>query len=350
MRLFRARNAGAWLALLSAMGLPLASQAQPTAADKALAEGLFQDGKKLMDEGKIPEACAKLAESQRVDPTVGTLLNLAVCHEKEGKTASAWAEFKEASALSAGIGQQDRSQFAAKRAAALEARLTRLALEVAQPVPGMVITLNGKELSAAAATGSGIPVDPGAAAIEAKAPGKQPWSQQVTLEPGSGTKQVTVPPLADVPAPAPAAPSPPPPRPAAAPPPPASSTAAAPGSGSAGSPMRTLGFIAGGVGVASLGVGAVLGVLTLRKAADVEDGCSGSFGCSPADVAMNEDARTTAMVSTVTVGAGLACLGAGVALVLMSPSPEKTAAGERRLWVAPGVASDGGRVMLGGRW
>ncbi|AUX43898.1 hypothetical protein SOCE26_053540 [Sorangium cellulosum] len=330
------------------MGLPVASQAQPAAADKALAEGLFQDGKRLMDEGKISEACAKLAESQRVDPTVGTLLNLAVCHEKEGKTASAWAEFKEASALSAGIGQQDRSQFAAKRAAALEAHLTRLALEVAQPVPGMVITLNGKELSAAAATGTGIPVDPGAAAIEAKAPGKQPWSQQVTLDPGSGTKQVTIPPLADIPAPAQAAPAPPAPRPAAAPPPPASSTAAAPGP--AGSPMRTLGFIAGGVGVASLGVGAVLGVMTLRRAADVEDGCSGSFGCSPADVATNEDARTTALVSTITVGAGLACLGAGVALVLMSPSPERAAAGERRLWVAPSVASDGGRVMLGGRW
>ncbi|WP_437738558.1 hypothetical protein [Sorangium sp. So ce1335] len=321
--------------------------AQPTPADKALAEGLFQDGKRLMDEGKLQEACPKLAESQRVDPTVGTLLNLAVCHEKEGKTASAWAEFKEASALAASAGQQDRAQFAARRGSELEARLTRLVLEVAQPAPGMSLTLNGKDLSATAATGSGIPVDPGTATIEARAPGKQPWSQQVTLDPGPSTMRVTIPPLADV---APAAPaaaaSPAPPQPAPQAPP----EAAAPGAPRAsGSPMRTLGFVAGGVGLAGIGVGAVFGVLTMQKASDVEAGCSGNFRCSRADVEANESAQTTAMVSNIAIGAGLACVGAGVAMVLLSGSTEKAAAAER-VWVAPSVAADGGRVTLGGRW
>ncbi|WP_437642244.1 hypothetical protein [Sorangium sp. So ce854] len=320
--------------------------AQPTPADKALAEGLFQDGKRLMDEGKLKEACPKLAESQRVDPTVGTLLNLAVCHEKEGKTASAWAEFKEASALAASAGQQDRAQFADRRGSELEARLTRLVLEVAQAAPGMAITLNGKELSATAATGSGIPVDPGTATIEASAPGKRPWSQQVTLEPGPSTMRVTIPPLADVAAAAPAGAPPPAPQP----PTQARPEAAAPGATRAGgSPMRTLGFVAGGVGLAGIGVGAVFGVLTMQKAGDVEAGCSGNFGCSRADVEANESALTTAMVSNIAIGAGLACVGAGVAMVLMSGSSEKAAAAER-VWVAPSVASDGGRVTLGGRW
>ncbi|MGK3962334.1 hypothetical protein WMF38_55665 [Sorangium sp. So ce118] len=344
MRPSRARHAGAWLALLSGMCLASPLRAQPTPADKALAEGLFQDGKKLMDEGKLQEACPKLAESQRVDPTVGTLLNLAVCHEKEGKTASAWAEFKEASALAASAGQQDRAQFAAKRGSELEARLTRLVLEVAQPAPGMAITLNGKDLSATAATGSGIPVDPGTATVEARAPGKQPWSQQVTLDPGPSTARVTIPPLAGVAAPAaPSAAPPAPPRPA----PPARPNAPAPEG--AGSPMRALGFVAGGVGLAGIGVGAVFGVLTMQKAGDVEEGCSGNFRCSRADVEANESARTTAMVSNIAVGAGLLCLGAGVAMVLLSPSPEKAVAGER-VWVAPSVASDGGRMVLGGQW
>ncbi|XXY50448.1 hypothetical protein WME91_04790 [Sorangium sp. So ce269] len=344
MRPSRARHAGAWLALLSGMCLASPLRAQPTPADKALAEGLFQDGKKLMDEGKLQEACPKLAESQRVDPTVGTLLNLAVCHEKEGKTASAWAEFKEASALAASAGQQDRAQFAAKRGSELEARLTRLVLEVAQPAPGMAITLNGKDLSATAATGSGIPVDPGTATVEARAPGRQPWSQQVTLEPGPSTARVTIPPLAGGAAPEPPGAAPPaPPRPA----PPARPEAPAPQG--AGSPMRALGFVAGGVGLAGIGVGAVFGVLTVQKAGDVEEGCSGNFRCSRADVEANESARTTAMVSNIAVGAGLLCLGAGVAMVLLSPSPEKAVAGER-VWVAPSVASDGGRVVLGGQW
>ncbi|WP_437878963.1 hypothetical protein [Sorangium sp. So ce513] len=321
--------------------------AQPTPADKALAEGLFQDGKRLMDEGKLEEACPKLAESQRVDPTVGTLLNLAVCHEKEGKTASAWAEFKEASALAASAGQQDRAQFAARRGSELEARLTRLVLEVAQPAPGMVITLNGKELSATAATGSGIPVDPGTATVEARAPGKQPWSQQVTLDPGPSTTRVTIPPLADAASSAPAtALSPAPPQPAAQ----ARPEAAPPGAtGAGGNPMRTLGFVAGGVGLAGIGVGAVFGILTMQRAGDVEAGCSGNFGCSRADVEANESALTTAMVSNIAIGAGLACVGAGVAMVLMSGPSEKAAAAER-VWIAPSVASDGGRVTLGGRW
>ncbi|WP_438002664.1 hypothetical protein WME89_27280 [Sorangium sp. So ce321] len=344
MRPSRARHAGAWLALLSGMCMTSPLRAQPTPSDKALAEGLFQDGKKLMDEGKLPEACPKLAESQRVDPTVGTLLNLAVCHEKEGKTASAWAEFKEASALAASAGQQDRAQFAAKRGSELEARLTRLVLEVAQPAPGMAITLNGKELSATAATGSGIPVDPGTATVEARAPGKQPWSQQVTLDPGPSTARVTIPPLAGVAAPEPPRAAPPaPPRPA----PPARPEARGPEG--TGSPMRALGFVAGGVGLAGIGVGAVFGVLTVQKASDVEEGCSGNFRCSRADVEANESARTTAMVSNIAVGAGLLCLGAGVAMVLLSPSPERAVAGER-VWVAPSVASDGGRVVLGGQW
>ncbi|WP_438021336.1 hypothetical protein WMF18_20660 [Sorangium sp. So ce315] len=320
--------------------------AQPTPADKALAEGLFQDGKRLMDEGKLEEACPKLAESQRVDPTVGTLLNLAVCHEKEGKTASAWAEFKEASALATSAGQQDRAQFAARRGSELEARLTRLVLEVAQAAPGMAIMLNGQELSATAATGSGIPVDPGTATVEARAPGKQPWSQQVTLDPGPSTTRVTIPPLADVAAAAPAGAPPPAPPPSTQ----ARPEAAAPGAPRAGgNPMRTLGFVAGGVGLAGIGVGAVFGILTMQKAGDVEAGCSGNFGCSRADVEANENALTSAMVSNIAIGAGLACVGAGVVMVLMSGSSEKAAAAER-VWIAPSVASDGGRVTLGGRW
>lgn len=343
MRSLRARHAGASLALLCGTSLTSPLLAQLTAADKALAEGLFQDGKKLMDEGKLQEACPKLAESQRVDPTVGTLLNLAVCHEKEGKTASAWAEFTEASSLAASAGQQDRAQFAAKRASELEARLTRLVLDATQATqaaPAMTITLNGKELNAAAATGSGIPVDPGTATIEAKAPGKRPWSQQVTLDPGPSTTRVTIPTLADVAVQEAKAapPAPPPARPAAAKP------------QATGNPMRTLGFVAGGVGIAGIGVGAVFGMMTIQKAGDVEEGCSGSFRCSRADVEANESAQTKAMVSNIALGAGLVCLGAGVAMVLMSPrSPEQAAAVER-VWVAPSVASDGGRVVLGGHW
>ena len=39
-----------------------------------MAEALFREGKKLGEEGRIPDACKKFKESQRLDPTLGTLL------------------------------------------------------------------------------------------------------------------------------------------------------------------------------------------------------------------------------------------------------------------------------------
>src|SRR5262249_26152099 len=73
--------------------------AQPSSADMALAKVLFEEGRKSMAEGKIDEACAKLGQSYAMDPALGTLLNLAVCHDKQGKSASAWAEFRTAADL-----------------------------------------------------------------------------------------------------------------------------------------------------------------------------------------------------------------------------------------------------------
>src|SRR6516165_6810017 len=87
------------------------------ASNKAAAEALFRDGRTLYDQGKFPEACAKFAESQRLDPAPGTLLNLAGCYEKNGQTASAWATFKEAMAASHVKGRTDWEDLARTRAA-----------------------------------------------------------------------------------------------------------------------------------------------------------------------------------------------------------------------------------------
>src|SRR4051794_31792523 len=86
------------------------------AQDASRAQALFDDGRRLMNEGHYAEACPKLAASQKLDPGAGTLLNLATCYEKNSQFASAWATFKEAAAASHSSGHADWETAARGRA------------------------------------------------------------------------------------------------------------------------------------------------------------------------------------------------------------------------------------------
>jgi hypothetical protein len=160
----------------------------------AVAEALYQDGVKLMKDGKTHEACIKFGESQRADASTGTLINLATCHEKEGKTATAWAEFSDAAAQAARSGQKDRESYARDHAAALEKQLHRLVLELASPDKGTEVKLDGEALGSGA-LGTAIPVDPGEHDLQVTAPGKKPWTQKLQTVAGAATERVAVPAL-----------------------------------------------------------------------------------------------------------------------------------------------------------
>ena len=141
------------LSLLAATGLVLsttAAVAAPTEQEKSLAETLFRDGKTLMAAGKYTEACPKLLASEGYDPQIGTLLNLALCHESDGKTASAWAEFNEGASTAEKQGQSDRAAFAREHAKALEAKLSRLRVVVNNPSASLTVKVDGVPLAASA--------------------------------------------------------------------------------------------------------------------------------------------------------------------------------------------------------
>src|SRR3954468_23197031 len=65
-------------------------------SDPTAAIQLYDAAIKLTKTGDYAGACPKFAESERLDPQLGTLLHLADCFEKVGKTASAWARWKDA--------------------------------------------------------------------------------------------------------------------------------------------------------------------------------------------------------------------------------------------------------------
>jgi hypothetical protein len=149
------------------------------------AEQLFRDGRSSMKRGELTQACDAFERSQRLEPKVGTLLNLADCQERLGKTASAWASFLAARALAANQGDR-RAAEASRRAAALEARLGYLTTQVPadRRVAELIVKRNGADLDPAV-WDAAVPLDPGDYTIEAVAPGFEPWSTTVTVTAGS---------------------------------------------------------------------------------------------------------------------------------------------------------------------
>jgi hypothetical protein len=303
--------------MVAAAAWPAPAMAQPTADDAALAETLFQDARALVEKKDWEHACPKFAESQRLDPRLGTLLNLATCHEQQGKTASAWAEFGDAAVRAERAGQKERADLALERARALEKRLSRVVLSLGAPTDGLEVWLDGRVLGAATA-GSALPLDPGEHVIEVRAPGKLTWRSRLQVAPGPSSTTVEVPPLAPAPAEGAAggAMAPAGSRPAA--------HAAAPGGGGT---MRTAGWVLGGVGVVGIGVGAVFGVRAASLESDADDRCPERSCPDPASLELHDDARTSAHVSTIAFAAGVGALGAGVVLLLVAPDDETAAVG-----------------------
>src|SRR6478609_5293756 len=136
--------------------------AQTSASDKAAAEALFDQGVRLMKQNSFAEACPKLEESERIDPAVGTLLYLGECYERVGKTASAWATFREAASLAGTSNQPDRARVASARAQEIEPKISRLAVELAPEVskiPGVTVK-RGTQRVEPSLYGTPLPVDP----------------------------------------------------------------------------------------------------------------------------------------------------------------------------------------------
>ncbi|MGC4070578.1 MAG: hypothetical protein QM784_39100 [Polyangiaceae bacterium] len=134
--------------------------AQEGSRDSARADELFLQGRALMRDGRQAEACPKFAESQRLDPSVGTEINLAVCLEETGKTGSAWRAYRHAQVEARRVGQAERADAIADRLAVLERRLSRLRVDLADVPAPFLVRIDGAVVERGDAS-VGVPVDPG---------------------------------------------------------------------------------------------------------------------------------------------------------------------------------------------
>lgn len=159
--------------------------------DEHVAQSLFETARALMDRGEYAKACPMLVESQRLDPGGGTLLNVALCHESEGKLASAYFELNEAAAQAVKDGRKDREDIAREHIAALSPKLPRIVLRVAPPRPeGLAIAIDGAPANVAIIDVP-TPIDPGKHVVDVSAPGYQTahWEGESTP---SVTSEVSV--------------------------------------------------------------------------------------------------------------------------------------------------------------
>ncbi|HVW26532.1 MAG TPA: hypothetical protein VHC69_14285 [Polyangiaceae bacterium] len=148
-----------------------------------------------MTESHFDEACPKLAESQRLAPASGTLLNLAVCHERQGKTASAWLEYHDVVALSLREKNTERGEIATQRIRALEAQLSRLKVKTTPNAPlGMWITIDGEAVGRQVLR-SGLPVDPGVHDVKYGAPGYDDHAMTFVAPPAGKEAMLVLPEL-----------------------------------------------------------------------------------------------------------------------------------------------------------
>lgn len=302
-----------FIALLS-LALAIAP-AHARAQDAAtVAEGLFREGIALLQKGEINEACSKLAESQRLDPSSGTLLNLADCHDKQGKTATAWAEFLAAARLAKSQGRPERAVEAKKRASELEGRLSHLRLVLSERVPGLRVELDAVTLEASA-LGSKIPVDPGERVVRVSAPGYQAASSKIEIGPERDFQTVTLPKLVPLPAKTRTSARPAGPRPVAR---------SRPAVVRESPPL--LAYAIGGTGVIALGTGGVFALLSRSAYSDADAECPSHSGCSSRAIALRDRAEVRANVANVAFGIGIVGVGIGAVLLLSGSSdPERSA-------------------------
>jgi hypothetical protein len=302
-------------------------------ADKITeAEELFRRGKAFTAQGRHAEACPMFEESQRLDPQMGTLLNVALCHESVGRTASAWGEFRavEQQARAANPPREDRVKLAREHADKLEPRLSRIKIVVAGGAhpTGLVVKVDGE--AKAEPLWPGIPVDPGARSIEASAPGKKPATLKVKIDAEGAVVPITIPKLEDAPV--------------AATPPPKSQGADLERveEYAANRARRTTGFVVGGIGIATALAGGAFGVAAIISDSNAKDSCPAP--CLERSTAADEADRSTdrafvfANIANVTIPLGIIGAAVGAYLVLTSGPTEKTARSPRVSPSARGLA------------
>lgn len=307
----------------TAQPTPTSTAAVPSATEEQ-ADRLFREGLELMRADHCPEAVERFAESDRLDSSAATLMNLAICYEHMNKPATAWRTFVRAVNAAISQGNTELRSQAAEALSKLGPVLTRIRIVTSGSVDSQVIKVNGEPV---ADYREPIPVDPGEQIVEVSAPGRKPWRVKV-LAKGVGTISVEVPPLTGIDQRAP----------------------------ERRTDLRPAAMVAGGLGVVGLTIGAIWAIRaeSANHRANEQGSCTADR-CDPIAHDLRDTAWDRARVATWATSLGLLAVATGTVLWVVSPgnkseSPQSSKAGSR-VAVTPWVdtKANGGGLLVGGR-
>jgi hypothetical protein len=287
----------------------LVSGGAPAQTDPVAATELFKQGRDAVVRNDHATACPLFEESNRLDARVGTLLNLADCEERIGKLAEALQHWHQAIQLGTATNDR-RAEEARSRQAALDARVPRLTIHLADGAPrSMELRRNGVPLGRAA-MGVPLPLNPGEHVVEARAPGYEPRRFRVTVsESESKDLQVTV---------GPRLPEPPPEK--------ARSTPSQPNTTEV--PDDTVAYVLGGIGVAGVIVGSVTGMMLWGKNRTIDAQCNARNECSEDGLEAVDDAKGLLPISNAAWVIGVVGIGASTYLFVTSGPSQPSTTGE----------------------
>ncbi|HEY4243424.1 MAG TPA: hypothetical protein VGM88_26610 [Kofleriaceae bacterium] len=289
-------------------------------APETRADVLFHEGRALM--AKDPVAgCAKMDESAALNPAaIGTVINIAACHQRFGRIASALARFKDVIDL-AREKTADNVKYrleAEKQIAVLTPLVPHLELVFVEPPPaGTQIVVDKRVIAVDAITD--ITVDPGEREVVVSAPKRLAFHKTIGL--GKGVhERLEIPHLQ-------------------------SSTIIVTSS------RRRIGQIVGGVGILAGGTGIVMGIVARNRWHSAVDSAHCSMQgddilCDDYGQHKTDTARTLGNVGTILAISGGVALAAGITLWALAPSSHP----HEHLSIAPAVSPDSVGVTAVGRF
>lgn len=296
-----------------------AARSEDAASDAALrvddraayAEHLFQDGIKLMKSDNCPQALLKFQSSEQLDPSAATLINIATCYARLGRTATAWRTYREAASVAGREGNDGLRERAFSAISILTPTLTRLKVVPPRGSAAMKLTLNGEPLGDT--DDLPIALDPGENIVEASMAGRPPWRRTVNATELGATIVIEVPEAI--------------PR----------SETTEPRSWSTG---RTLAIVSGGVGIVGIVTGLIVGASAKSSNDESYKYCRAN-SCNAQGTQLRQDAFDKATAATYAVAIGAAAVAAGVGIWFWSKPTQSVSMGP---WSTSGTVAWGVRV------